>query len=33
VYLKSAMAMNLSAGRKHPCRVLSVTPALERSAL
>lgn len=32
VYIKSAMAMNLSAGGKHPCRVLSVTPAPEQTA-
>jgi transcriptional regulator with XRE-family HTH domain len=31
VYLKSAMAMNLSAAGKHRCRVLSVTPAPERT--
>lgn len=31
VYLKSAMAMNLSAGGKHRCRVLSVTPAPGRT--
>ena len=26
-YMRSGMAVNLSAGGKHPCRVLSVTPA------
>jgi transcriptional regulator with XRE-family HTH domain len=31
VYLKSMMAMNLSAGGKHSCRVLCVTPAPGRS--
>jgi transcriptional regulator with XRE-family HTH domain len=30
VYLKTAMAMNLSAGGKHRCRVLAVRPATRR---